>query len=427
MYFLEYKNPTLVAERWDTNLYTCQQQVIRKETVTSIYCNKKKEDIATMPPKRDNKAAEKEEEEINVEMAEMERALAAQAEELHVKTRRLQEAEERIRRQQADLEAAAENRRRLQAAEDRIRGQQAELEETAEYRRRLQAAETELEEMAAAIPMRGMQGMGRQRQDVHVPLPRQMVFDGSDSWESFYQSFLSMSTTCAWRGAEALFRLKASLRGEAAEYVFTQLPPGVANTYADLIIALENRFKERRTIASYLAELEGRKLQQKEKITEYVSDIKRLIIKGFPTADNATRETIGLRYFLKGLPDQQMAVAVGMQDPTTLEMARAAVENYTSLKEEVSRPPRPRVNAVLAEATEGAQPETSRRIEQLETKIEQLMSLIKDNKDRRPRKKLSEIECYECRNKGHYARNCPNKDNSSSTQEQESSTPQGNA
>ncbi len=91
-----------------------------------------------------------------------------------------------------------------------------------------------------------------------------------------------------------------------------------------------------------MASLEARKLQPKEKLSEYVADIKRLVIKGYPTADQQTRDTIGLRYFLKGLPDSQMAVAVGMNNPETLDEARTILDTYNSLRDETVKPPRVR-------------------------------------------------------------------------------------
>ena len=55
------------------------------------------------------------------------------------------------------------------------------------------------------------------------------------------------------------------------------------------------------------------------------------MIEGYPTADGETREKINVRHFLKGLPDQQMAVAVG----ATIDEARQILEMYNSLKDEV--------------------------------------------------------------------------------------------
>ena len=46
--------------------------------------------------------------------------------------------------------------------------------------------------------------------------------------------------------------------------------------YDGLVIALEARYKERRTMTSYLAELESRKLGQNEKLSEYVCELKNV-------------------------------------------------------------------------------------------------------------------------------------------------------
>ena len=76
-------------------------------------------------------------------------------------------------------------------------------------------------------------------------------------------------------------------------------------------------------------------MQAKEKLADYVADIKRLVIKGYPTADAQTREKINVRHFLKGLPDQQTAVSVGMREPATIDEARQILEMYNSLRDEV--------------------------------------------------------------------------------------------
>ena len=134
---------------------------------------------------------------------------------------------------------------------------------------------------------------------------------------------------------EKIFRLTSCLRGEAAEYVFGQLPQDTLGDFAQLERALEARYKEKRMSSSYVVELENRRMQAKEKMADYVADIKRLVIKGYPTADAQTREKINVKQFLKGLPDQQMAVAVVMREPATTDEARQILEMYNSLKDEV--------------------------------------------------------------------------------------------
>lgn len=173
-------------------------------------------------------------------------------------------------------------------------------------------------------------------------MPRQMTYDGSTTWQSFSLPFRSMAVTCEWSEEDKLFRLCNALRGDAAEYAFAQLSPDIVDSYELLTQALESRFADKRTATSYLAQLESRKLQTKETLAEYVADIKKLVIRGYPAANLATRETIGLRYFLKGLQDPAMAVAVGMKEPQTMEEARTALDTYNSLREDVAKPPRVR-------------------------------------------------------------------------------------
>ena len=68
--------------------------------------------------------------------------------------------------------------------------------------------------------------------------------------------------------------------------------------------------------------LESNKFLPKDNLTEYVADIRRLVMRGYPTA-----ESITLRHFLKGLRDQQTVVSIWITNPKTLEEARTAVEN----------------------------------------------------------------------------------------------------
>ena len=422
-----------------------------------------------MPPKKDTGAAAKEQEaQPDEKVQELENALAEAKRQMHDKLSEMHELREKIEgkeRQMKDYELELEKLKqesdRLQTVERELdhanSNYQHEVEMREDTERALRHAEERISRMQAeglqtrnawpsAIPRQqdsprdgsnSLRASQSGRPGVHsrprhdVPLPRQMVFSGSESWESFIQSFSSMAAACEWDDYERLFRLKASLREEAAEYVFTQLPRDLSECYGDLVVALELRYKERRTVASYLAELEGRRLGQKEKLSEYVCDVRRLVIKGFPTADASTRDTIGLRYFLKGLQDQQMVVSVGMQNPTTIEAARAAAENYMSLKDEVNKPPRPRVNAVVEDAP--CKSDTSKRLEQLENKIGDVMKLLQEKGDRdmpnkrsTGKKKLSEIECFKCHEMGHFARRCPNQPQPSNDAQQQESTTQGN-
>ena len=59
------------------------------------------------------------------------------------------------------------------------------------------------------------------------------------------------------------------------------------------------------------------------------------MIKGYPTVDKQTRETIGMHHFLKGLPDEQTIIAVGMDNTKTVDAVCTAYETYISLKNDI--------------------------------------------------------------------------------------------
>ena len=205
--------------------------------------------------------------------------------------------------------------------------------------------------------------------------------------------------------------------------------------FAQLERALEARYKEKRTSSSYVAELENRRMQTKEKLADYVADIKRLVIKGYPTADAQTREKINVRHFLKGLPDQQMAVAVGMREPSTIDEARQILEMYNSLKDEV-KGSRVRIVQPGEDIPSDSQFVTEKRLREFGTeikstigkKIDILSQKLDKNNGTGTRAKSPvfsrqdqgngasggarpkrQIRCYSCSGENHISRNCPNK------------------
>ena len=281
----------------------------------------------------------------------------------------------------------------------------------------------------------GIRGRMHTHPNYEVPMPRQALFYGKTSWESFFQPFEALAVACKWDQNEKLFRLTSCLRGEAAEYAFGQLPQDTLGNFAQLERALEARYKEKRTSSSYVAELENRRMQVKEKLADYVADIKRLVIKGYPTTDAQTREKINVRHFLKGLPDQQMAVAVGMREPASIDEARQILEMYNSLKDEV-KSTRVRIVQPGEEVSSDSQFVTEKRLKEfgneIKSNIGKKIDILSQKLDKsngnvtrskspvnsrqnqengvfggaRPRR---QIRCYSCNGENHISRNCPNK------------------
>ena len=287
------------------------------------------------------------------------------------------------------------------------------------------------------------QQKGSSKDGLNVPLPRQSQYDGKRSWESFIKPFRGLAAACKWTEEEKRFRLLNSLKEDAAEYAFMVLSQETLSSAELLEKALEERYGERRSPNSYLAQLESKKMGLKESLSEYTADIRRLVLKGYPTADMKTRETIGLRHFIKGLTDQQMTVAVGMKNPSTLEEARAAVETFLTLRDEVGKGQARNIRAVHV-AEEGAKEnenyitETQFRelLANLDSRFNGLSKMVKNkvpnqvnqphggrqfnnqqnggrqfNKGRygqagRGNQAKSDFKCFNCDEPGHYARHC---------------------
>ena len=248
-----------------------------------------------------------------------------------------------------------------------------------------------------------------------VPLPRQLLFNGKSKWESFASQFRRLSTSCGWDESENIFRLTSSLRDEAADYAFCQLGPEVSGTYDLLFGALESRFKERRSVSSYLSQLELRKLQPREEVSQFVADLRRLVVKGYPTADEATRESIVRHHFINGLGDPKASIHVGMTRPQTVEDAQDALEMYNSLQNEPGKPPRARTINISGEDDI---PITKSHLLKLSEDLKREISGLKASFSKQkypnngkgaiqPRREMKDIECFGCHEMGHYSKYCP--------------------
>ena len=136
------------------------------------------------------------------------------------------------------------------------------------------------------------------------------------------------------------------------------------------------------------------------------------MVMGYPTANESTSETIILHHFLKGLPDRQATVSVGMTNPTNFEEARTALDTYQGLRDEVNK--LSRVGAVhggeefvtTTQLHKFGEELKSSLTESVDNKFDEVKSLLKPRQREKSRSNMSRVECYECREYGHFARDC---------------------
>ena len=111
------------------------------------------------------------------------------------------------------------------------------------------------------------------------------------------------------------------------------------------------------------------------------------------------------------LPDQNTAVAMGMKDPQTLEEACTAWETYSSLRDDLGRPPHTRAAVAIEDTTpkfvthqEMAKfgDQLTNEFEEKLGKIESILKGMGKKSGQRPQNR-ADVECYSCHEKGHYA------------------------
>ena len=165
-----------------------------------------------------------------------------------------------------------------------------------------------------------------------------------------------------------------------------------------------------------------------------MSDIRKLVIRGYPTADNITRDTINVHHFIKGLLDQQAALHIGMRTSQTIEEASTILETYNSLKDEMKGGARIREVQTVKKSSSSAYMLQKKDFKflagisnlQLGKKIDILAKQIKESQDKQPKRQqiqksfdkivVKDIVCYNCWKAGHILRYCTPKDNGESAE-----------
>jgi hypothetical protein len=110
-----------------------------------------------------------------------------------------------------------------------------------------------------------------------------MEYDGSNvSFEAFKESFNAAVSLTGCPEAVKVQRLHGILRGEALEFYTHQMTDAEKFCFDSAMKALGHRFKEKKALATYRAQLKARKLQPKESTTKFVADLKKLVIRAYP-------------------------------------------------------------------------------------------------------------------------------------------------
>ena len=144
------------------------------------------------------------------------------------------------------------------------------------------------------------------------------TFNGSENFETFYARFENCAKYNGWSREEQLAHLRNSLTNEAGQVLWDS-GPEITNSLRRLTTLLKARFGGAAQSDKYKMELRSRTRQPRESLSNLYSDIKRLMVLGYPDLDPKAREVIAVDRFIDSLNDADLALKIRKRTPTTLD------------------------------------------------------------------------------------------------------------
>ena len=235
------------------------------------------------------------------------------------------------------------------------------------------------------------------------------TYDGTSDWTEYVIYFDQVAELNGWDEETKAMTLGVCLRGEA-RMVLAGLNPAQRRSYGAVTRALEQSFSPVEKVHLYQAELKARRKKTDETMADLGRDVAKLVRLAYPTADPATREVIGINSFLDALPGpaSEIKLHVIKGRPRTLQEATAHATEVEAVMEADSRRTQKRRGEGRHEV-KMVGTEEGDKMKQLERRCEELEKSLKRSQASSGKRKdgRKPVVCYECKEEGHYKRDCP--------------------
>ena len=243
---------------------------------------------------------------------------------------------------------------------------------------------------------------------------RPAEFDGEKiEWPDYKELFETTASYNGWNEQEKVEQLKMSLRGQALK-ALTDASSADKHSYTLLCTALQQRFCPPEGALTYRMMFRNRTQTSLENASQYGYDLQRLVNRAFTQASYLDRQEHLVDQFMHGLKDEKMQEHVIFHHPQNINEAIQLATEYESWqgrKTKAVQKPMVMAAKVNTEGNSAAMEETKQlvgTVEKLVDKFEGLATVLSkmNTSDQRGRRDWSKVECYNCHQKGHIARNC---------------------
>ena len=252
-------------------------------------------------------------------------------------------------------------------------------------------------------------------------------FDGNGSWEAYKTQFQMLAHLNRWSNEEKAVYLSTSLKGPAMA-VLNGLSPANLYDYNALVLALETRFGTAHQTELYRTQLKTRVRGREESLPALAEEVQRLTRLAYPdTTAQPMWDLLAKDRFIDALQEEELRLRLRQARPATLRDAlhlALELESYQIASKRRTTAGTVR-NANLEDDSEPVQKATG---ESMSTALGQILDTLKQLRpEKRPsrgpqrrRSNLSDVECWECHERGHTRRRCPK------LQQRQNATPSGN-